>query len=400
MSTVGIIAEYNPFHNGHAYQIKKAKELTGASDVIIIMSGNYVQRGTPSIIDKHSRASHAIQNGASLIIELPVCYATSSAELFAHSSICLLNKLGVVDYLSFGCEDDNIEQLDKIATILANEPDDYKTILKKHLALGESYPIARKNSLCEFLNDNNITSLLETPNNILATEYLKALIKTHSTIKPIPIKRIDNGYHSLDTDTNFASATAIRNLLYKDDSAQINSFLPENTLSLYKSYNSFVEANDFSQILAKELIYNQNFDRFYDISSFLSNRINKLKSNFEDIDSFTKLLLTKNETYTHISRGLIHILLGITKDDILEFTENGTVFYINPLSFDISHRDLLKRIKNNSSIEIINKFGDYYKKQTGTIKKMLDMNTYADRLYNYIHFSKNGIKPYTDFRRI
>lgn len=397
MSTVGIIAEYNPFHKGHAYQINKAKELTGADHVIIIMSGNYVQRGTPAILDKYTRAKHALKNGASLVIELPVCYSTASAELFAYSAISTLNKLGVVDHISFGCENDDIDSLMKIANILANEPDDYKSSLKSFLSKGEAYPVARKHALSSILDNDSMTALLETPNNILAIEYIKALIKTKSSIKPVPVKRTDNGYHSTTTDSEFASATAIRNIIKTDELTTLDNLVPENTLADYSRVKHFLDTDDLSQSLAYKLNYTDDLCKYYDISDFLANRINNLKIDFTNYNSFVNLLLTKNETHTHISRGLIHILLEITKDDILEFKENGTIFYANPLAFNVKDTSLLKSIKNNSSIELINKFGEYYKKQTGHVKKMLDINIKADNLYNYIFTANNDFSLSNDF---
>lgn len=397
MSIVGIIAEYNPFHKGHEYQIEMAKELTGAEQVVIIMSGNYVQRGEPAILNKYTRAKHALQNGASLVLELPVCYSTASAELFAYSAVSMLNNLGIIDFISFGCETDNIDAFKRIASILVEEPDEYKTLLRTFLSQGEAYPVARKNALCRLIKDFSISSMLETPNNILAIEYMKALMQTKSTIKPVPIKRTDNGYHSKDTCGAFASATAIREQLHSNNLGSLKNLVPENTISAYAMQRRFVKAADFSHILAGKLIYSDNFENYYDISAFLSNRISNLKDKYTDYSSFIELLLTKNETYTHISRALMHILLDITENDIEYFRKNGTVFYANPLAINLSDTILLKKIKNNSSFELINKFGDFYKKQSGCAKKMLDINLKADALYNYMHYMHNGSRLNSDF---
>lgn len=397
MSTVGIIAEYNPFHKGHEYQIQKAKQLTGAEHVVIIMSGNYVQRGEPAILDKYTRAKHALQNGASLVLELPVCYSTSSAELFAFSSVSMLNKLGIVDFLSFGCETDDITNFNRIASVLVEEPQKYKTLLKTCLSQGDSYPVARKKALCNFMDNPSISFLLETPNNILAIEYMKALIQTGSNIKPIPVTRTDNGYHSKDSNSNFASATAIREQIFNGNINFLKKFVPENTLQQYATQKHYLNADNFSHILADKLIYKKNPEKYYDISDSLANRISNLSNNYTTYYSFIDMLLTKNETATHISRALMHMMLEISKDDIIEFKENGTIFYANPLALDLSDTILLKKIKNNTSIALINKFGDFYKKQTGYTKRMLDISLKADSLYNYIYYMYNGQKLHTDF---
>lgn len=397
MSTVGIIAEYNPFHKGHAYQINKAKELTGADNVIIVMSGNFMQRGGPAILDKYTRAKHAIDNGASLVLELPVCYSTVSAELFAYSAVNMLDKLGCVDYISFGCETDSITSLTKIAQILANEPEEYKLQLKLFLSQGISYPIARNKAISNIIGFDTSSKLMETPNNILAIEYLKSLIRLNSTIQPVPIKRTDNGYHSTDINSEFASATAIRKCLYEMNLINIKELVPENTLDSYNMQASFISADDFSLILASKLIYNDSFEKYYDISKFFSNRINNTKRNFTNFTSYADLLLTKNETYTHINRALIHILLGITKENVNYFTENGIIFYAKPLAMNLSSRELLKEIKNNSSIELVKRFGEFYKHQYGPAKLMLDLNIKADALYNHLTYVKTGKFIQDDF---
>lgn len=396
MSTVAIIAEYNPFHNGHAYQISKAKELTGAENVIILMSGNYVQRGTPAILNKYSRAKSAVTNGASLVIELPVCYATAGAELFAYASVCLLDCLHTVDYLSFGCETDDFAALLKIASILLEEPEEYRLILKKYLSEGNSYPLAREKALSEHLKDEEIKKIIKTPNNILAIEYLKALKKINTSIIPIPVKRTDPGYHSKDVGKNFASASAIRALL-KNGQKPIDGLVPDNTLALFHEPAEFMELDDFSTIMAKELIYNKNLSQYYDISPFLANRIHNSKNTFVAMEEFITTLLSKNETYAHINRALLHILLNITSDDIQDYIDNGVIFYLNVLAAKKSNTDILKKIKNNASLPIINKFGDFYRKQKGLSKKMLDININADSLYNYIYYTKTKEKLPNDF---
>ena len=211
---VGIVAEYNPFHLGHAYQLQYAKETLGADYCIVVMSGPFTQRGTPALFDKYTRASHALACGADLVLELPVIYATASAEAFALGAVSVLENTGIVDTLLFGCEADDITPLKEIASLLVSEQDDYKKALQAELANGKAFAEARAIAL----NHSEYASLINTPNNILAVEYLKALKRLNSSIEPIGLKRKGSGYHDETLQSPMASATAIRKAIFaKDD---------------------------------------------------------------------------------------------------------------------------------------------------------------------------------------
>ena len=218
MKIVGIIAEYNPFHKGHEFHIEKAKKITGADAAIIIMSGDYVQRGIPSIMPKHLRTQMALACGADVVLELPVCYATGSAEYFATGAVSLLEALGCVDYLCFGSECGEIKILQQIADVLCKETELYKVLLQKHLKNGNAFPAARKLAFIEYLGKNKslscipeqISAILDSPNNILAIEYLKALSFLNSSIEPVTITREGAGYHDQTLGGLFSSASALR----------------------------------------------------------------------------------------------------------------------------------------------------------------------------------------------
>lgn len=195
MKTVAIIAEFNPFHNGHKYIVNQAKKITNSDYCISIMSGNFLQRGIPSMWDKYTRATIAVQEGIDLCLELPFPYATGSAYDFAMGAVSILNSLNSVDYLCFGAETDDLALFERITEILINEPDEYKTQLKTYLSQGLSFPSARSNALVSILQDTSISDLLSKPNNILALEYIHSLKKINSPIKPIIIKRIIANYH-------------------------------------------------------------------------------------------------------------------------------------------------------------------------------------------------------------
>ncbi len=213
-NVLAIIGEYNPFHNGHLYHLNESKKIANANYTIAIMSGNFVQRGDVSIVDKWTKAKMAILGGIDLVIELPCIYSISSAENFASGAIKMLNSLKIVDTLSFGCELNDISLLKKFASILAEEPEEFKTLLSHELSKGVSFPRARENALLMYINDiRNSANVLSSPNNILAIEYLKALNVTKSTIEPLAVKRFGPGYNSKMITNTFASATSIRELI-------------------------------------------------------------------------------------------------------------------------------------------------------------------------------------------
>ena len=212
MKTAGIIAEYNPFHKGHEYQIRYAKEKLKADYVIVAMSGDYVQRGTPALISKHARAEMALRCGADLVLEMPVSVSTASAEAFAMGGVSLLDSLGVVDMLCFGSESGEISALKELAEILVEEPEEYKKLLKSFLSEGLTFPAARSQALTEYFKNprnfsgddfdgvltpllNEVTQILSTPNNILGIEYCKALLRLNSRIRPVTLRREGMGYH-------------------------------------------------------------------------------------------------------------------------------------------------------------------------------------------------------------
>ena len=230
---VGIIAEYNPFHNGHSYHIQNTKVLTGADFVVAVMTGNFTQRGNTSVVDKWEKTKMALNGGADLVIELPTIYSISSAENFANGAIKILNTLGIVDSISFGMEADDISTLNNISNVLYMEPPEYKAILEHELSKGSSFPKARENALMMYLNDiKRYANVLKGSNNILAIEYLKALKKQKSNLVPIGVKREKVYYNSTKIIDEYASATGIRNLLLHNQLEEVRKVVPAKTYNL------------------------------------------------------------------------------------------------------------------------------------------------------------------------
>lgn len=393
MKTVGLITEYNPFHNGHAYHIEKAKMLTGADRVIVVMSGDFVQRGAPAVMPKHLRAESALLSGASLIIELPVCFATGSAEYFAQGSISLLNQLGCIDSICFGSECGDLHLLKEIAQILANEPIEYQTALKQALKEGASFPAARQEALNIY--SDKYSEILASPNNILGIEYLKALAKIHSKMEPFTIKRIGAGYHDMDIDGQFSSATAIRSDIYQladvNSSSEslplthIQTQVPSSCHELMKkNYQTRypVKADDFSLLLKAKLLSETagSLSHYLDMSPELANRILRLRNDYLSFEQFCDLLKTKELTRSRISRSFIHVLLGITNDWLTAMKAPAP--YARILGFRKDHADLLGILKRTSDIPLITSPARAV--LADTAYQMLELDIYASDLYESV----------------
>lgn len=347
LKTVGIIAEYNPFHNGHKYHIQQAKALTGADRAIAVMSGSFVQRGEPAVFDKWSRTKAALLNGADAVIELPVFYSTASAELFARASVELLSKTASVDFICFGAETDNLTELKTVAEILLDEPPEFKTVLKSSLASGLTFPAARAKALKSVCSIN--TDILSTPNNILAVEYLKALKALNSSIKPVAAKRMYTQYNSTETTGCFASATAVRDMI-KNQNSNCSYFMPYDFSNI-----SPVFPDDLSGMLNYALRINppEKLSHIYGINEGLENRIRKASNSSFTFSDIVNSVKTKRYTRTSIQRALLHIILGITYEDIDSISSPFLNHYIRILGFRKISMDIISDIANASSLPLI-----------------------------------------------
>ncbi len=360
---LGIIAEYNPLHNGHLYHIKESKKRGSADTVVAVISGNFTQRGEPSIIDKWEKTKMAIMNGIDLVIELPTVYSISSAENFANGAINILNELGIIDGIAFGVENDNLEELNDIVDILLQEPKEYKNILKEEVGKGVSFPVARMNSVVKYLvynkqieneNNNIYNNLLEGSNNILAIEYLKALKRLNSNIAPILIKREKVNYNDKEIKADFASATAIRNLLKENRIDEIKNVVPKETINILKQNidnGTIIKSiNDFS----KEIIYKlrtMNLDEIQnlpEVTEGLENLIRKSAINTNSVVELIDSIKSKRYTQTRIQRILLYALLGIKKADI-DLSKN-LVPYIRVLGFNDNGKKLISKITNKEKV--------------------------------------------------
>lgn len=387
MKTIGIIAEFNPFHNGHKYMIEKCKAETGADYCIVIMSGDFVQRGAPAVADKFTRTKMALLSGADLVLELPLYYSLGSAEYFASGAISILDKLGVTDYLCFGSELGEITPLFDIAKVLCEEPETFKTVLSDALRSGESYAAAREAALLSVLENDSVKELLQSPNNILAIEYLKALLKRNSTIKPVTIKRKGEAFHS-ESISEYASATAIRKLLSENEiSEKLGTAVPEEALQVLLGYKGkFLDSNAFSEIMNYKLITREasGFNKFLDVTCDLSN---KIISEFTTGDSFTELcekLKTKNLSYSRISRSLFHILLDVTEKNMEEYRADDYTGYLRILGLRKSSSSLLAAIHERSHLPVIDRLKDARRILTPTQLRLFNETLQASLVYDLL----------------
>ena len=304
MQVNGIIAEYNPFHNGHLYQLKRSLEETGADYTVVAMSGNFVQRGSAALLDKHTRAEMALLGGADLVLELPALYAASSAEFFAAGAIRLLDQLGVVDTVSFGSELGDTALLKKAAEILVQEPADFSSSLKHYLKEGMSYPNARTEAIIQHYPEfNGQDSIFSSPNNILGIEYIKALLRQNSSIRPVTIKRLGNGYHDRSAGAPFCSALAIRQALFSGASPEfLAGQMPEEAAGLLGSWLD-THAPMQNEMLSLPLYYkllsesSRGFSAYLDVSPALSERILNYLGEYRGFEDFCRLLKTKDDLY-------------------------------------------------------------------------------------------------------
>lgn len=414
MKIAAIIAEYNPFHNGHQYQIEETRLQTGADYILAVMSGNFLQRGGPAFCNKYLRTQMALSGGVDAVIELPCLYAASSAEFFAGGSIALLNQLGAVDLLSFGSEAGDLSPLMEYARSLCFYDESIHISVKKYLQEGYSYPSARSNVLAP-----KDQSILSSPNNILGLEYCKAIIASKSTIRPFTLKRQDTGYHDTSLNTSgYASASALRDALCKNPKSAA-SYMPDAVYRLlYSNQSSFcatdsnypspqkiqmLNENDFSGLLHYKLLSEQEngFSSYLDCNNDLSDKIVKNLPAYKSFSDFCHLLKSKDLTYSRICRVLTHILLNIKTPDFFRtpFTERELfVPYARLLGFRKSASPLLAKIKRHSSIPLISKPANASVLLDNNAFALFRQDIYCASVYESVQLNKFGNTPINEWK--
>ena len=411
MKAVGLVTEYNPFHNGHLYHLNKAMELTGADISVAVMSGDFVQRGELAVLDKYTRASMALNSGVNLVVELPVNYAVSSAESFAAGALKVLNYIKA-DSIAFGSESGDIERLSKLAHILCDNEDTLYNEISKYTANGISYAAARQKTV-EKLTDKDTAAMLTSSNNILAVEYLKAIIKNNYAIKPYTIKRQGDSYNDTDIRSEYASATALRGNLKADN---ISKYIPVKAGLILSSNTNYIYPDDITEALFTRLlgilfassydknVFIENVMRYPDVNKEIAGRLYKsamdmitrtvpqgAESKDNGAFSFGSLcehIKTKEVPLSRIKRALVRITLGLDKKHMEKYANEP---YIRVLGFDKKGQEYLSYIRKTVEVPLITKIADY--------KEMLLDDIHAANIYNMIVAGKYGVKEFGDFVR-
>ena len=427
MNVIGIIAEYNPFHNGHAYQIAHVKKNLHADYIVVVASGDYVQRGEPALLDKYTRARMALSSGADLVLELPVLWSTASAELFADAGISLFEKTGCVNGICFGAESGDLALLRRIADVLADEPAALKASLKHNLKSGSTFPKAREAALLSYfagsagqdgalpVSTETLSSLLASPNNILALEYLKALRRRASSITPYLLKREGAAYHETSIRSGAsevpASASAIRHTLFADaagacgnsadraseDSADgiLRHAMPQEALAILQDYRAdfpLLCADDFSGILGYLLLSSSasQLARTADSSLEFANRMRNQLPYYTSFSSFASRLKSKEMTLTRINRILLHSILGITSSDYACGNALDKIPYLRILGFRKSSAPLLAALKVSAAVPLITRPSQAPKLLSPDAMRVFEHDVFAGNLYLQMRNQKGG----------
>ena len=411
MKAVGLVTEYNPFHNGHLYHLNKAMELTGADISVAVMSGDFVQRGEPAVLDKYTRTSMALNSGVNLVVELPVNYAVSSAESFAAGALKVLDYIKA-DSIAFESESGDIERLSKLAYILCDNEDMLYKEISKCTANGISYAAARQKTV-EKLMDKDTAAMLTSSNNILAVEYLKAIIKNNYAIKPYTVQRQGDSYNDTDIRSEYASATALRENLKADN---ISEYIPVKAGLILSSNTNYIYPDDITEVLFTRLLdilFASNYDKnvfienvmqYPDVSKEIAGRLYKSamdmitrtvpqrsESKDNGVFSFGSLcehIKTKEVPLSRIKRALVRITLGLDKKHMKKYSNAP---YIRVLGFDKKGQEYLSYIRKTVEVPLITKTADY--------KEMLLDDIHAANIYNMIVVGKYGVKELGDFVR-
>ena len=409
-TAAGIIAEYNPFHRGHSYHINRTRDLAGADYVVVVMSGDFVQRGEPAIVDKYLRTRMALAGGADLVIELPAAWATASAEDFAMAGVAVLDSLGVIDRLSFGTESMTVGQMMPIARILAREPESYQTLLREGIKSGISFPAAREQALIHYLDghagpgEDQIHEMLGKANNILGLEYMKALIRRSSSMKPLAVGRQGADYHETGLDRAYPSATGIRHFLEmgglegKADPAAALQALTGLENGLAEELADRWQCGDradwdrLMNLLDYQLLYS-DLTGVLGLDPELAGTIRRRHRPGMSFEELVGLLHARQRTDTALKRALLHLVLQVG-DKRLDLSEKGSIFpYIRILGFRRTAGELLSVIRSRCPAPILQKYADRKLLTEESARYYYRLDIQSESLYEQIAARSCGRRP-------
>lgn len=373
MQAIGIVAEYNPFHNGHLYQIEKIKEKYPKHAIVVVMAGNFTERGEVAIIDKFIRSEIAIKNGVDLVVELPFPFATQSADTFAYGAITILEKLKV-EKVIFGSESNNIEDLEEIVNCQLNN-DEFDKLVHIYSKFGNNYPTSLSLALHDLTGKT-----IDTPNDLLGISYIKAIKQNNYNIKYETIKRTNN-YHNQELDNNISSATSIRKAL--KDNIDISNLVPTNEL---KYFNNLHHIEDYFTYLKYKILTCKDLSIYQTVSEGIENLMKKEIINCSTYEEFVNKLQSKRYTINKIQRMLLHILVNFTKEQAKSFKD---ISYIRLLGFSNTGRTYLNEVKKDVDVEIISKINR-------NKDKMLEIEIETTKIYElpYNNYKNNIEKEF------
>lgn len=383
---LGIVSEYNPFHNGHLHHLEVSKQITKTDFSVVVMSGNFVQRGDTSLINKWVKTEMALKAGVDLVIELPTVYALSSAENFADGAVKILNSLGVVDFISFGSEIGEITPLNDIANILYKEPKEFSSLITAQLKSGLSYPRAREIALSQFFGTSQkYSEILNSPNNILGVEYLKALKRRKSHIRPLTIKRDYSDYNSTKVKNGIASATAIRTMI--ENKKNVHYVVPYETYELLDEEINNGRIISNLSVFEKEIIYTlrkmtlSEIANLPDVSEGLENKIKIAANNFNNLNDLISNIKSKRYTQSRIQRILLYALLNISQKDIN--ASKRVTPYIRVLGFNKHGKRIISAIAAaNPRLKIIVSVKKFMENSNdSTLRNMISKDILATNIY-------------------
>jgi predicted nucleotidyltransferase len=405
---LGIIAEFNPYHNGHLHFIRSVQQQRDFQAVICVMSGSFVQRGEAAICNKWARTQMALQYGVDLVVEIPFCFAVRSAYNFARGSLQLLHRMGVVSHIAFGSENGQLDKLSEIARTITHETLEYRQQLKLYQKQGLSFPAARSKALLETagLPLDDVGNIIMQPNNILALEYLRVLKEYAIPIQPITVARIGTGYHSLEL-APYASASAIRRAIIQNPSDQrLSISLPDGVMGILKQELKDGRAPTDLTSLEQAILYRlrtispESLFTIHEVSEGLEHRILQAAALSGSLEELRQSIKSKRFNLTKINRLILYSLLDVTSQQMLDFDQHGPL-YIHILGFSTKGRKILQEIKNKSSLPILNR-GSEVKwlandSTHSTRQSMVALDVRASNIYSLLYPNPSARKAYQDF---
>ncbi len=411
MKTVGIVAEYNPFHKGHEYQLAQAKALSGADYAVVVLGGDFTQRGLPALFNKYARCEMALSGGADLVLELPVCFSCGSAEYFATGAVTLLDSLGI-DALCFGSEAGSLAPLQDAAGVLLEEPEAYRVLLRKYQKEGLSFPAARSRALGACLENREhcgepvSEALLHSPNNILGIAYCKAARKRKSSMELYTVPRYGAAYDEAslpEQEGAFASAEALRRALLKEmPLSRLSSFLPQSSADIIERERSagVLTCDDLSSVLFYRLLSLKSggYGDFADVSEALGDKIANSLEEYVSFSGFASLLKSRDLTYTRICRSLTHILLDISESFLREAASLQSACYARILGFNPASAPLLTRL-SQSPVPLISRPAAADTSLSSFGRAMFRQDLFASGLWEGIRAQKQGRSFVHEYRR-